>query len=190
MKSIACLACAMGLTAAAQDTGPRVPTDLSLLTNQSGAGVQAFAVLPQSGLRDAVNGRTGFDVGVHASVGLDNCDEIRPRIDYTRLDAGSFSGSSLSSTTTVQAVSLGVDYLAFVKTNRRGFYGAFGTSLAWWNVKNRFESSSRLTTLMVQAGPGFRFGDNLSVEADLEFGRFRQTVGTESAIKVGVFYLF
>jgi hypothetical protein len=185
-----CLVGALSLAAAAQDTGPRIPTDLSLLTNQSGAGVQAFVVLPQADLRNAVNGRAGFEVGVHASVGLDGDGEVRPRIGYTRLDAGSFSASSVSSTTTVQAISLGADYLVFARANRRGFYGAFGGSLAWWEVKNRFESSSRLTTLMAQAGPGFRFGEAFSVEADLEFGRFRPAAGTESAIKVGCFYLF
>ena len=189
MKWMVYLACAAGL-AVAQDTGPRIPTDLSLLSQKSGAGIQAFLVLPQAGLRDAVNGRTGFEVGVHASVGLDGDAECRPRIDYTRLDAGAFSASSVSSTTTIQAISLGVDYLAFVNSSRSGFYGAFGASLAWWEVKNRFEPSSRLTTLMVQAGPGFRFSDAFSVEADLEYGRFRSSVGTESAIKVGCFYLF
>jgi hypothetical protein len=181
---------AVGLVAAAQSTEPQVPSDLSLLNPKSGAGIQGFLVLPQADLRDSVNGRCGFGVGIHGAIDLEGGAQCRPRVDYSRLDAGAFSVSSVSSTTTIQEVSLGADYLAYVAANRRGFYGVMGANLAWWEVQNRFTPSTRITTPMVLAGPGFRFGDALSVEAELEYGRYRPSVGAENAIRIGCFYLF
>ena len=160
-----------------------------LSAQQTEAGIQASLVFPQSDLRSAVGGRTGFQLGVHGAIDLQGGSELRPRIDFTRLDGGAFSLSS-GSTTTIEAVGIGVDYLRCLEGRRRGLYGVAGIELNWWNVKNRFSGSERETTPSLMIGAGHRFNASTAMEFNLDYGRFRPSFGTASSIKGGVFYRF
>jgi hypothetical protein len=161
-----------------------------LCGQQTEAGIQGSVLFPQQALRQATDGHVGFELGVHAAIDLQGGNEIRPRLDYTRIDGGSFSGSSLTGTTSVQGVGLGADYLRYLEDTRRGLYGAAGLELFWWNTKYRFSGSDRLTTPMVMIGVGHRFNANVAAEFDIDFGQFRSSVGTASSIKGGIFYRF
>ena len=154
------------------------------------AGIQGALVFPQGDLRSAVNGRTGFSVGVHGAIDLQGGSELRPRIDFTRYDGGAFSLSSLSSSTTVEAVGVGVDYLRYLEGRRRGLYGVAGIELNWWNAQYRFSPSTRTTTPSLMLGAGHRFNSSVAMEFNVDFGQFRSSAGTASSIKGGVFYRF
>ena len=168
----------------------RATSVLPLSATETEAGIQGAILFPQSDLRSAVGGRTGFQVGVHGAMDLQGGSELRPRIDYTRIDGGSFSLSSLSSTTTVQGVGIGADYLRYVEGRRRGLYGVAGVSLVWWTSDLRFGGSTRTTQPMVMAGVGHRFNASVGMEFSLDYGRFRPDAGTASSIKAGMSYRF
>ena len=122
--------------------------------------------------------------------GIQGGNELRPRIDYTRIDGGSFSLSSLNSTTTVQAVGVGIDYLRYLEGRRRGSYAVAGIELNWWESQYRFRGSDRETSPSLMVGVGHRFNSSWSMEFNLDWGQFRSYVGTASDIKGGVFYRF
>jgi hypothetical protein len=163
---------------------------LPLAAQQTEAGIQGALVFPQNDLRSATNGRTGFALGVHGGIDLQGGSELRPRIDYTRIDGGSFSLSSLTSTTTVQAVGLGVDYLYYLEQRLRGAYAVAGVELDWWESQYRFNGSQRETSPSLMVGVGHRFNANVSMEFNLDWGQFRPSMGSASSIKAGVFYQF
>jgi hypothetical protein len=163
---------------------------LPLSAQETEAGIQGGLIFPQSDLRSAVNGRTGFTLGVHGGIDLQGGNELRPRIDYTRIDGGSFSLSSLNSTTTVQAVGVGIDYLRYLEGRRRGSYAVAGIELNWWESQYRFRGSDRETSPSLMVGVGHRFNSSWSMEFNLDWGQFRSYVGTASDIKGGVFYRF
>ena len=169
------------LLAAAVPPLPAEPTE---------AGIQGSLVFPQQDLRSAVGGRTGFQVGVHGAIDLQGGSEARPRIDYTRIDGGSWSLSSLSGSTTVQAVSLGADYLRYFEGRRRGLYGVAGLGLSWWHSDERGGGSTHKTSPSLMVGAGHRFNSSVSMEFSVDFGQFRSSVGSASSIKGGVFYRF
>jgi hypothetical protein len=154
------------------------------------AGVQGALVFPQNDLRSAVGGRTGFTLGVHGGIDLQGGNELRPRIDYTRIDGGAFSLSSLDGSTTVQSMSVGADYLRYLEGQRRGLYGVAGVSLVWWNSDYRHGGSVRETSPTVMIGAGHRFNSAVSMEFNLDYGQFRPSQGSASSIKGGVFYRF
>ncbi|MDR3672072.1 MAG: outer membrane beta-barrel protein [Holophaga sp.] len=163
---------------------------LPLAAQETEAGIQGALVFPQSDLRSATDGRIGFTLGVHGGIDLQGGNELRPRIDYTRVDGGSFSLSSLKSTTTVQAVGIGVDYLYYLEHRRRGSYAVGGLELNWWEAQYRFRSSERETSPSVMIGVGHRFNASVAMEFNLDYGQFRPSMGSASSIKGGVFYRF
>ncbi len=163
---------------------------LPLPAEETEAGIQASLVFPQQDLRSQVGGRTGFQVGVHGAIDLQGGSEVRPRLDYTRIDGGSWSLASLSGSTTVQAVGIGADYLRYLEGRRRGLYGVAGVELNWWNTDQRGGGSVRETAPSVMIGAGHRFNSAVAMEFSLDFGQFRPSVGTASSIKGGVFYRF
>jgi hypothetical protein len=189
MKAIALLIVVAGiLPLSAQDTGLDGVGGLAgynLFSGQSGFGFQAFAVMPESDLHSAVGGRTGYEVGIHTTVGIDTASELRPRFDYTRLDGGSFSSTNATSTTTINGLSLGVDYLYYFQGTRTGMYGMAGANIAWWECQNRFVANTRQTSPTFLIGPGFRFSKGFAAELEFEFGQFRPSEGTDSSIKLG-----
>jgi hypothetical protein len=161
-----------------------------LAAQETEAGIQALAVFPQDDLRAAVGGRTGFDVGVHSSIDLTGGSELRPRIDYTRIDGGSFSLSSLSSTTTISGIGVGADFLQFLNDQRRGPYVTGGLDLVWWTTQYRFSSSQREISPTLMLGAGHRFNSAISMEFNLDLGHFRPAVGQAADIRAGLFYQF
>ncbi len=163
---------------------------LPLGAQQTEAGIQGSLVFPQQDLRTATGGRIGFQVGVHGAIDLGGGNEIRPRIDYTRVDGGSFSLASLTSTTTVYGVGLGADYLRYLEERRRGLYAFGGVGLVWWYSQYRFAGSTRLTSPTASIGVGNRFNANWGMEFGLEVGQFRSSLGGYSSLKGGVWYRF
>jgi hypothetical protein len=163
---------------------------LPLAAQETEAGFQAALVFPQNDLRTAVGGRTGFTLGFHGGIDLQGGNELRPRIDYTRIDGGSFSLSALNSTTTVQAIGIGVDYLRFLEGRLRGSYAVGGLELNWWNTQYRFGGNDRETSPSLMIGVGHRFNSSISMEFNLDYGQFRPSVGSASSIKGGIFYHF
>jgi hypothetical protein len=147
-------------------------------------------VFPQQDLRTATGGRTGFSFGVHGAIDLQGGSELRPRIDYTRVDGGSFSLASLTSTTTVTGIGIGCDYLKYLEDRRRGLYGFGGVALTWWASDYRFDGTTRLTSPSLVAGVGHRFNSSVGMEFSVDFGQFRPHFGTYSNIKGGVSYRF
>jgi len=163
---------------------------LPLAAQDTEAGIQGGLVFPQNDLRSAVGGRTGFTFGFHGGIDLQGGNELRPRIDYMRIDGGSFSLSSLNSTTTVQSVGIGLDFLRYLEQRRRGSYAVGGIELNWWNSQYRFGGSVRETSPSLMIGVGHRFNSSVSMEFNLDYGQFRPSVGVASSIKGGVFYRF
>jgi len=163
---------------------------LPLGAQQTEAGIQGSLVFPQQNLRAATGGRTGFDVGVHGDIDLGGGSEIRPRISYTRVDGGSFSLTSLTSTTTVYGIGIGADYLRYLEERRRGLYGFGGVGLVWWYSQYRFDGSTRLTSPSAVIGVGNRFNSNWGMEFSLDVGQFRSSLGGYTSFKAGVWYNF
>jgi hypothetical protein len=161
-----------------------------LCAEQTEAGIQGSLVFPQQNLRQAVGGRTGFQLGVHGAIDLQGGSELRPRIDYTRIDGGSWSLASLSGSTTIQAVSVGADYLRYLEGIRRGLYGVAGVGLFWWNSDERGGGHTRETSPSLMVGAGHRFNSSVSMEFSVDLGHFRPSVGSASSIKGGIFYRF
>ncbi|MDR3673060.1 MAG: hypothetical protein P4L36_19605 [Holophaga sp.] len=190
-RSIGILILAVGLAPlGAQDMGSASGSSMSIFNTQSRVGIQGFLVSPQGDLRDAVGGRTGFQVGAHWSIGYDGGGELRPRVDYTRFDGGSLSFSSTLSTTTLQGVGVGVDYLRYLDGSHLGFYVLAGASINWWDASYRFASDSEGTYPAAQVGVGHRFNQALAVEFDVGYGPFRPSMGAGDTIKLGAFYKF
>ena len=177
------------LPLAAQDVDSGVRSILGMSSAPT-IGIQGFLVSPQQDLRSAVGGRPGFAVGAHWSFDMDNATELRPRLDYTRLDGGSFSFSNVTSTTTVQGVGFGADMLWYLDESRRGLYGALGANLCWWSYKNTFFGNSTTVSPSVLFGVGNRFSQSLSAEINVDYGRFRSGDGRESSIRLGLYYKF
>jgi hypothetical protein len=163
---------------------------LPLAAQETEAGIQGALVFPQNDLRSAVGGRTGFTFGFHEGIDLLGGNELRPRIDYTRIDGGSFSLPALNSTTTVQAVGIGVDYLRYLESRLRGAYAVAGLELNWWSTQYRFQGSQRETSPSLMIGVGHRFNAAIAMEFNLDYGQFRPSVGSASSIKGGVSYQF
>ncbi len=163
---------------------------LSGTSPQIEMGFQGFLVFPQGDLRGSVNGKTGFQLGAHGSLGLAEASEWRPRLDYTRLDSGSFDLSSGPSTTTLQGVSLGLDYLGYLGASRRGVYGLAGANLAWWHGQDRDSGTTRELYPGLRAGAGNRFGQAFAMEVNLDLGRFRPSAGMATSLTLGAFYKF
>jgi len=163
---------------------------LALPAAQTEAGVQASLVFPQNALRTATDGSIGFQVGFQEGVDLGGGNEVRGRIDYTRVDGGSFHLSSLNSTTTVQGLGVGADYLRYLEDRRRGFYAFGGLALDWWFTHYRFTSGDRTTTPTLRLGIGHRFDSNFGVEFGADWGQFRSDVGSFTNLKAGVTYRF
>jgi len=163
---------------------------LPLSAERTEAGIQGSLVFPQSDLRSEVRGRTGFQVGVHGAIDLQGGNELRPRIDYTRIDGGAFSFNSFSGSHTVKGVGLGVDYLRYYEQRPRGLYGLGGIELIWWDARDRDGASVRETAPSLKLGVGHRFDSRVSMEFSVDYGKFRPAFGTASSIKGGVFYRF
>jgi hypothetical protein len=161
---------------------------LPLSAQQTEAGIQGSLLFPQSDLRSAVNGRVGFDVGVHGAIDLGGGSEVRPRIDYTRYDGGSFSVTALSGSTLVEAIGIGADYLSYFEGRNRGLYAVGGIALNWWNAQYRYQGSQRDTSPSVMVGVGHRFNSAVAMEFNVDYGH--SVVGTATSIKGGVFYRF
>jgi hypothetical protein len=161
---------------------------LPLAAQQTEAGIQGSLLFPQSDLRSAVNGRVGFEIGVHGAIDLGEGNEVRPRIDYTRYDGGSFSASALSGSTLVEAIGIGADYLRYMEGRRRGLYAVAGIELNWWNAQYRHGGSERDTSPSLMVGVGHRFNSAVAMEFNIDSGH--SAVGTATAIKGGVFYRF
>ena len=191
VKGLAVIVCMAGgvLPLAAQEVDSGVRSILGMSSAPS-VGIQGFVVSPQQDLRTVVGGRTGFAVGAHWAFDLDDATELRPRLDYTRLDGGSFSFSSVSSTTTVQGVSVGTDMLWYLDESRRGLYGMGGLNICWWSYKNTFQGNSTTVSPSLLFGVGNRFNQSLSAEVNVDYGRFRSGDGRESSIRLGLYYQF
>ena len=191
LKGLAVIMCVaagvVSLSAQEVDAGVR---SILGMPNSPAIGIQAFVVSPQQDLRTTVGGRTGFAVGAHWAFALDDALEMRPRIDYTRLDGGSFSFNSVSSTTTVQGVSIGADVIRYQDESQRGLYGMLGANLCWWSVKNTFLGNTTTTAPTVLFGVGNRFSQSLSAEIEVDYGKFRAGDGRASSIRLGAFYKF
>ena len=185
---ILCMAAGM-LPLAAQDIDSGVRSILGM-SGSTSIGVQAFLVSPQQDLRSAVGGRTGFAVGTHWAFDMADATELRPRVDYTRMDGGSFSFSAVSSTTTVQGVSVGADWLWYLDESRRGLYAMGGANICWWSFKNTFAGNSTTVSPSLVFGAGNRFNQSLSAEVNVDYGRFRPGDGRESSIRLGIYYQF
>lgn len=163
---------------------------LPLAAQQTEFGIQGLAAISEQALRSQIGSRPGFEIGVHEGIYLQNGQELRPRIDYTRFDNGSFSFSSLNSTTTVWGISAGADYLCYLEGGRRGLYGVAGLNLSWWTAYQRFAGSQRETSPSLLFGFGHRFNSNLAVEFEDEYGHFQPEAGSMNTFKGGVFYQF
>lgn len=161
-----------------------------LAATETEAGIQGSLVFPQQDLRTATGGRTGFSFGVHGAIDLQGGSELRPRIDYTRVDGGSFSLASLTSTTTVTGIGIGCDYIKYIEERRRGLYGFGGVALTWWSSDYRFDGTTRLTSPSLALGVGHRFNSSVGMEFSVDCGQFRSHFGSYSNIKAGVFYRF
>ena len=163
---------------------------LPLCADGNAFGVQGYLVVPEGDLRTAVGGRLGLEIGAHGTIPVQAGSELRPRLDYTRMDGGAFSFSSLNSTTTVHGLGLGVDYVGYLDESNLGLFGAIGVNLTWWQTMNRFANNTEKTAPGVLFGIGNRFNASLSVELDLNYGTFRSPVGAESSFNLGLLYRF
>jgi hypothetical protein len=157
---------------------------------QTEAGIQASFVFPQSDVREAVDGRTGLQAGVHAAINLQGGHELRPRADVLFLSKESAHIFGVAPTPTVRSISVGLDYLRFVEERRRGLYGATGLGFHWWQTQRPEGGSERKISPALMVGGGFRFDSALSVEFNVEFGSFRDHAGTATLVKTGVSYRF
>jgi len=155
------------------------------------AGVQASVVFPQSDLRTNAAGALGLDVGVHVVLDLQGGSELRPRLDYLQCDTEAFHAISFSSTTrTVHAVTLGVDYLRYFDQGNRGLYGVVGVGAQWWSASDAAHGDTHDFNPGISFGAGFRFNSSLAAEITYNIGKFRSNSGTAGSVQMGLNYRF
>lgn len=155
-------------------------------------GLLASLNLPQSDLKDAVDSKVGFSIGVQATFDLRGGHMLRPRYDYTWFPEykETFAGDSFS--TKFTRTSLGVDYLYFVDGKPQGFYVTAGIAAVQWAVEVNFSlsglgsgSNSQTTNkLALAAGVGYQF--NRTVGADLRYIKGKAWEGDVDMIQAGV----
>ncbi|MCC6514345.1 MAG: outer membrane beta-barrel protein [Geothrix sp.] len=155
-------------------------------------GVQAGLNLPQSDLKDAVDSKLGYNLGVQVTFDLRGGHMLRPRYDYTWFPeyTESFAGDSFS--TKFIRKSLGVDYLYFVDGKPQGFYVTAGIAAVQWAVEVNFtlsglgsgSNSQTSNKLALAAGAGYQF--NRTVGADLRYIKGKAWEGDLDMVQAGV----
>ncbi len=149
-------------------------------------GVHGSVNLPQGDLKTALDSKAGFTVGGHLGVYLKDGHELRPRLEYTRYDGGSFSLTSVTFKNTIVALGFGGDYLYHLEGRHRGTYLLAGAGFQWWTVEPRQGDSTHENGLSLQAGAGYRFSPRVAVEAAYSTSRFRADQGRANAVTVGM----
>ena len=149
-------------------------------------GAQAALCAPLGDLKTALDSNIGFTVGGHLGYYLEEGHEIRPRVDYTRYEGGSFSANSLSYKNNVSAFSFGADYIYYLEQRRQGFYVTGGVGCAWWTLDGRHVDTTHTNSATFQAGGGFRFNPTTAVELVYAPSRFRSGNGEAGSLQAGL----
>lgn len=117
-------------------------------------GLQGGIVLPEGDLKQGVDSKQGFSLGVHCTFDLGNGFAVRPRIDYLQFPSWKRSSSYSSlgtsywsnASTQFSHTAIGVDGLVHPTENQKAFYLLGGISYIAW--KGAYDSSYGLS------GPG------------------------------------
>lgn len=149
-------------------------------------GVHGSVNAPQGDLKTALDSKAGFTVGGHLGIYLENGHEVRPRVDYTRYDGGSFSMASMTYKNTVAALGLGADYLYHLHGSQKGPYLLAGLGFQWWTVEPEHQPTTHENGLSYQAGAGYRFNPTVAVEVAYSSSRFQADQGRANALTAGI----
>lgn len=126
-------------------------------------GLQGTLAFPQGDLKDGVDSKMGYGLGVHGTFAFDQ-HAIRPRLDYTLYSKRDlFPGF----TTQVSSLNYGVDYLYFTQAKDQGLYLIGGASAVRWNIKAEgfgMSESENTTKLGLSAGVGYQWNKTFGTE--------------------------
>lgn len=160
-------------------------------------GIHANLNFPQSDLKDAVDNKMGYGLGVHVAVDLGQGHLLRPRFDYTQFPKWTESGIGWSESTQFRKMALGVDYLYYVSGKAsEGLYLTAGLAANRWNVKweenvaglGSSSLNENTTKLGLTAGLGYQFNKTFGTELTYESGKAWE--GNANTIKAGVTFRF
>lgn len=110
-------------------------------------GLQGGIVLPEGDLKQGVDSKQGFTLGVHCTFDLGNGFAVRPRLDHVRFPSWKRSSSYSSfgtsywtnSSTQFSHTAIGVDGLVYPAESQKAFYLLGGISYIAW--KGEYDSS-------------------------------------------------
>lgn len=155
-------------------------------------GLQAGLAIPQTDLKDAVDSKTGFNIGAQVTFDLRGGHMLRPRLDYTWFPDYSQSIAGDSITIKLTRTALGLDYLYFVDGKPQGLYLTAGLAAVQWKMEidvtllgiGSGSNSDTTNKLALAAGLGYQF--NPTVGADLRYIKGNAWEGDVDMIQVGV----
>jgi hypothetical protein len=142
-------------------------------------GFQVTLSKPQSDLDDAMDGKIGYGLGVHALVPFLNGHAIVPRVD------SAVYSNSIDTDREVKfyTVTIGADYNYYVSRRAgEGFYLLGGLGFASGKYEYTYDTSSNSETkgtLYLQGGLGMAFTRNFGVELRYQHMNFSFDDATE-----------
>jgi hypothetical protein len=142
-------------------------------------GFQVTLSKPESDLDDAMDGKTGYGLGVHALVPFANGHAIVPRVDYT------VYSNSVDTDREVKfyAATIGADYnYYFSRRAGEGFYLMGGLGFASGKYEYTYDTATNSETkgtLYFQGGLGMAFTPNLGLELKYQHMKFSFEDATE-----------
>jgi opacity protein-like surface antigen len=134
-------------------------------------GVQGSLSLPQSDLKDFVDSKLGFGIGLHGAFNLKDGHVLEPRVDYL-IHKGSeddFYGYKADSTTAKQLFA-GADYNYYTGGKAfEGFYVGLGAGFAqaWVDATSdhyNATASASKSSFFLALGGGYSFTPNAAIE--------------------------
>jgi opacity protein-like surface antigen len=134
-------------------------------------GILGAISLPQSDLKDFVDSKMGFGIGLNGAFDLKNGHVLEPRVDYLthKGSEDDFYGHKADSTTARQLYA-GVDYNYYVSGKAfQGFYldAGLGFTQVWAEATNDasgYSASTSKGTFYLALGGGYAFTPNAAIE--------------------------
>lgn len=148
-------------------------------------GVQGQVNLPLGDLKDFMDSKPGFGVGVHGTIDLGSGQLLRPRLDYNLFPQADLSGVKDKASN----LNLGADYLYYLDgRTSEGLYFTGGASMVRWTFDQDFpglgSASTSTTKLGLAAGLGYQWNPTFGTEVRYTYSRVNSNFSAD-AIQVG-----
>lgn len=158
---------------------------LPLKAEEPRFGMQAAVNAPLGDLKDFVDSKPGFGVGVHGTFDLGYGHMIRPRADFNVYPQANFSGIKNNASN----FGLGADYLYFLAGKPERLYLTGGLSAVRWSFSNDVPGfgkvSNNTTKLGIALGVGYQWNRTVGTEGRYTTSKVGENF-TANALQAGV----